>query len=71
MINPRIGSEYRHKKGGLYRVIGFANHTETEEYLVVYGEIEGDYRLINLSSLWVMPTSMFCDGRFMEVKDVR
>ena len=27
---------YRHYKGGLYEVLGVANHTETEEAFVVY-----------------------------------
>lgn len=27
---------HRHYKGGLYRVIGVARHSETEERLVVY-----------------------------------
>lgn len=44
---------YRHYKGGEYEVIGTARHSETEEQLVVYRCLYGDY------SLWVRPLSMF------------
>ena len=51
----KIGGLYRHYKGGLYRVYGFARHTETEESLVLYRE-EGEEGLF-----WVRPVKMFCD----------
>lgn len=31
-----IGSLYKHYKGGIYKVINIATHTETEEIMVVY-----------------------------------
>ena len=43
---------YKHYKGGLYRVIGEAKHTETEEELTVYMSVE-------TGLLWVRPTRMF------------
>lgn len=43
---------YKHYKGGLYRVIGEAKHTETEEDLVVYMSVE-------TGLLWVRPCEMF------------
>jgi len=44
---------YRHYKGMDYDVIGVARHSETEEQMVVYRCLYGDY------SLWVRPLAMF------------
>lgn len=44
---------YRHYKGKDYEVIGTARHSETEDWLVVYRCLYGDY------SLWVRPLEMF------------
>ncbi len=44
---------YRHYKGREYRVLGLARHSETEEELVVYQALYGDY------GLWVRPLAMF------------
>lgn len=44
---------YRHYKGRHYEVIGVARHSETEEQLVIYRCLYGDY------SLWVRPLAMF------------
>lgn len=44
---------YRHYKGMDYQVMGVARHSETEEKLVVYRCLYGDY------SLWVRPLAMF------------
>ncbi|QTB82188.1 DUF1653 domain-containing protein [Burkholderia pseudomallei] len=61
---------HRHYKGGLYRVIGVARHSETEERLVVYERLWPKER-----SLWVRPEAMFeetlADGtpRFRKLAD--
>ena len=44
---------YRYYKGRDYDVIGVARHSETEEPMVVYRCLYGDY------SLWVRPLAMF------------
>ncbi len=44
---------YRHFKGKEYEVLGVARHSETEEELVVYRALYGDY------GLWVRPVSMW------------
>jgi hypothetical protein len=69
MIRPGI---YQHYKGRRYEVIDIARHSETEEQLVVYRTLYGNY------DLWVRPLDMFVeqvevDGRkvprFEFVKD--
>jgi hypothetical protein len=51
--SPITPGRYRHYKGKDYDVIGVARHSETEEPLVVYRCLYGDY------SLWVRPLAMF------------
>lgn len=46
---------YRHYKGNDYEVIGVARHSETEEEMVVYRTLYGQY------DLWVRPLSMFME----------
>lgn len=45
--------EYQHYKGGHYRVLGVAQHSETGEELVVYHSLDEHRRL------WVRPLGMF------------
>ena len=47
---------YQHYKGQLYQVFNVATHSETEEQLVVYQCLYGDY------SLWVRPLQMFTEN---------
>ena len=44
---------YRHYKGSLYQVLHTAGHSESEETLVVYRCLYGNY------SVWVRPIEMF------------
>lgn len=46
---------YRHYKGNLYQVLHTARHSETEETLVVYRCLYGEY------GVWVRPLSMFTE----------
>ncbi len=44
---------YRHFKGNKYEVIGLARHSETQEEMVVYRALYGDF------GLWVRPARMW------------
>jgi hypothetical protein len=47
---------YRHYKGPEYRVFSVARHSETEEEVVFYQALYGDY------GMWVRPLSMFLES---------
>ncbi|UTA46635.1 DUF1653 domain-containing protein [Simiduia sp. 21SJ11W-1] len=51
-VKPGI---YRHYKGQQYQVFGVARHSETEQWLVVYRCLYGDY------SWWTRPLDMFTE----------
>ena len=55
---------YQHYKGQLYQVFGTATHSETEELLVVYQCLYGNY------DLWVRPFNMFTENVTLENGDV-
>lgn len=46
---------YRHFKGGEYDLVSIAQHTETDELLVVYRSVKEPDRL------WVRPLAMFVE----------
>ena len=51
-IKPGI---YRHYKGQMYQVYDVAHHSESQEPLVVYRCLYGNY------DLWVRPLAMFTE----------
>ena len=53
------GERYRHYKGNLYQIVAVAMHTETEEDMVVYQALYGEYKV------YARPLKMF----FETVKD--
>ena len=53
--NPIPQGIYRHYKGNLYQVLHTARHSETEETLVVYRCLYGEY------GVWVRPIQMFSE----------
>ena len=60
-----IGREFRHFKGNIYRIEGFAKDSETLEEMVVYRALYGE------QGLWVRPAKIFLetierDGKTMK-----
>ncbi len=53
---PPVRGIYRHHKGQHYEVLGNARHSETEEWLVLYRALYGDY------GLWVRPLALFTEN---------
>ncbi len=47
---------YQHYKGALYKVLACAQHSETEEWLVCYQALYGEY------GYWVRPLEMFAES---------
>lgn len=59
-----IPGRYRHFKGNEYTVIGVAQHTETQEELVVYRQEYGDRNLLVRSRAMFME-SVTREGKTM------
>lgn len=51
---------YKHYKGLYYEVLDTARHSETEEWMVVYKTLYGEY------STWVRPYEMFVESVEMD-----
>lgn len=59
MGQPRWQPTHRHKKGGLYRVIGPAILEADRSDAVMYDDADG--------TVWVRAAAEFYDGRFSEL----
>ena len=55
---------YKHYKGSLYEVLMTAQHSETEEWMVVYKALYGE------EGIWVRPYDMFIETVIIEGKEV-
>ncbi len=63
-VNLDIRGTYRHYKGGIYRVVCLAHHSETLEDMVVYEPVGGT------TGTWVRPASMWNDPITVDGKTV-
>ncbi len=64
MLTEIKPGRYRHYKGKDYEVIAVARHSETEEEMVVYRTLYGDF------SLWVRPLKMFIETVEVEGREL-
>ena len=60
-----VGREFRHFKGNLYRLEGFAKDSETLEEMVVYRALYGEH------GLWVRPAKMFFEDIFISFRNCK
>ena len=60
-----VGREFRHFKGGHYRIEGFARDSEMLEEMVVYRALYGEH------GLWVRPAKMFFETVEREGKKMK
>ncbi|MDX1343879.1 MAG: DUF1653 domain-containing protein [Reinekea sp.] len=56
--------KYRHFKGNEYEVIGTATHSETDETMVVYRTLYGNF------DLWVRPIDLFAGTKLIDGVEV-
>lgn len=56
MTTHPVRGIYQHYKGAYYEVLDVARHSETEEPLVVYRALYGEY------GLWCRPLDMFMES---------
>jgi len=64
MEYPLPGESYKHYKGGTYKIITLATHSETKEALVIY-------RSIPFGSIYARPLSIWedvCDFEGRKIK---
>ncbi|MCK5332745.1 DUF1653 domain-containing protein [Candidatus Parcubacteria bacterium] len=61
--------KYRHHKGKLYEVIGFARHSETLEELVIYRALYDAKEFVN-NALWARPKRMFFETININDKEI-
>jgi hypothetical protein len=63
MEYPMPGERWQHYKGGIYEIITLANHSETQEALVIY-------KSIPFGSVYARPLSMWQEPCFIDEKQV-
>ncbi len=64
-MSKNIFGTYKHFKGGKYKVLGIAKHSETLEEFVVYQALYGE------EQIWIRPKEMFFDKKEVDGKSVQ
>lgn len=62
-LRSSINSIYKHFKGDIYILLDIAQHTETEDLMVVYRALYGEHKL------FVRPIDMFLSECTLEQQD--
>lgn len=57
-VYPKIGAIYKHYRGGHYKVLYLAKHTETGEDMIVYQSIEFGSIYTRPLDIWDSPTGL-------------
>lgn len=57
-LDAPTGSLWKHRKGGIYRIVGHAMIEANMTPAIIYESLSGD------AGLWVRPGDEFLDGRF-------
>jgi hypothetical protein len=60
-VKPKKGEFYKHFKGTIYLVLGYAIHSETQEEMIIY-------KSYKVEKVWVRPLEMFIDVHSTGVK---
>jgi hypothetical protein len=63
MKNLEIGQVYKHYKGGKYKVLNEAVHSENGEHFVIYQNLKDD-------SIWARPKHMFLENIVVDGKEI-
>ena len=58
-----VGKIYKHYKGNVYKIIALGKHSETEEDMIVYQNVEK-------RDIWVRPKSMWNEEVLVDGKRV-
>jgi hypothetical protein len=58
MEYPMPGERWQHYKGGIYEIITLANHSETQEALVIYKSIPFGSVYARPLSMWQEPCTL-------------
>ncbi len=62
--NAPVPGRYKHYKGPEYQVLGIGQHSETEEWLVIYQALYAE------RGIWLRPLALWNEAAIHDGKDV-